>query len=135
MSDCLIVPSPPMATPDFNTLCQPRFGWRWMQGTARDNRSVVCIVEPEREISQVEHVGKDSLIARIWGISPNSYPCLNGHSYDRAVTPEYFKVVKLDNRTTITFWHQWCGPMANCIGSAISALSCLNCRRGGNGCG
>ena len=35
----------------------------------------------------------ESLIARIWGVSPNSYPCLNGHSYDRAVTPEYFKVV------------------------------------------
>jgi hypothetical protein len=63
-------------------------------GDAPDNRSVVCAVEPERESSHVEHVGKDSLIARIWGISPNSYPCLNGHSYDRAVTPEYFKVIE-----------------------------------------
>jgi hypothetical protein len=62
-------------------------------GTAPDNKSVVCAVEPEREFCHVEHVGKDSLIARIWGVSPNSYPCLNGHSYDRAVTPEYFKVV------------------------------------------
>ncbi len=63
-------------------------------GDAPDNRSVLCAVEPDRETSHVEHVGKDSLIARIWGISPNSYPCLNGHSYDRAVTPEYFKVVE-----------------------------------------
>jgi hypothetical protein len=62
-------------------------------GHAPDNTSVVCSVETERETSTVEHVGKDSLIARIWGVSPNSYPCLNGHSYDRAVTPEYFKVV------------------------------------------
>jgi hypothetical protein len=62
-------------------------------GRAPDNASVVCSVEVDRESSTVEHVGKDSLIARIWGISPNSYPCLNGHSYDRAVTPEYFKVV------------------------------------------
>jgi hypothetical protein len=63
-------------------------------GDAPDNYSVVCAVEPEREYSHVEHVGKNSLIARIWGISPNSYPCLNGHSYDRAVTPEYFRVVE-----------------------------------------
>lgn len=62
-------------------------------GTASDNRSVVCLVDKERTTSSVEHVGKDSLIARIWGVSPNSYPCLNGHSYDRAVTPEYFKVI------------------------------------------
>jgi hypothetical protein len=63
-------------------------------GNVPDNRSVVCAVEPDRETSHVEHVGKDSLIARIWGVSPNSYPCLNGHSYDRAVTPEYFRVVE-----------------------------------------
>jgi hypothetical protein len=62
-------------------------------GTAPDSKSIVCAVEPEREYCHVEHVGKDSLIARIWGVSPNSYPCLNGHSYDRAVTPEYFNVV------------------------------------------
>jgi hypothetical protein len=63
-------------------------------GDAPDDRSIVCYVEPDREVSQVEHVGRNSLIARIWGISPNSYPCLNGHSYDRVVTPEYFKVVR-----------------------------------------
>jgi hypothetical protein len=63
-------------------------------GTANDSHSVVCTVDTERETSSVQHVGKDSLIARIWGISPNSYPCLNGHSYDRAVTPEYFRVVE-----------------------------------------
>jgi hypothetical protein len=63
-------------------------------GNAPDDRSIVCAVEPEREVSQVEHVGKNSLIAQIWGVSPNSYPCLNGHSYDRVVTPEYFRVVR-----------------------------------------
>jgi hypothetical protein len=62
-------------------------------GDAPDSYSVVCAVDSERSSSHVEHVGKDSLIARIWGVSPNSYPCLNGHSYDRAVTPEYFRVV------------------------------------------
>jgi hypothetical protein len=63
-------------------------------GEAPDNRSIVCAVEPSQENCQVEHVGRDSLIARIWGVSPNSFPCLTGHSYDRAVTPEYFKVAE-----------------------------------------
>jgi hypothetical protein len=63
-------------------------------GDVPDHKSVVCRVDKERGGSSVEHVGKDSLIARIWGVSPNSYPCLNGHSYDRAVTPTYFHVVE-----------------------------------------
>jgi hypothetical protein len=62
-------------------------------GVAPDARSVICAVDPARESSHVVHIGKDSLIARIWGISHNSYPCLNGHSYDRAVTPKYFDVI------------------------------------------
>jgi hypothetical protein len=63
-------------------------------GQAPDHKSVVCLVDTARDGCQVENVGRHSLIARIWGVSPNSYPCLNGHSYDRAVTPEYFKVVE-----------------------------------------
>jgi DNA-binding transcriptional regulator YdaS (Cro superfamily) len=63
-------------------------------GDAPDSISVVCSVELEREATHVEHVGKESLIARIWGVSPNSYPCLNGHNYDRAVSPEYFRVIE-----------------------------------------
>ncbi len=63
-------------------------------GDAPSNATVTCAVEPEREYCHVEHVGKDTIIARIWGMSPNSYPCLNGHSFDRAVTPEYFRVVE-----------------------------------------
>jgi hypothetical protein len=63
-------------------------------GTASDDRSVLCAVEPDREISNVVHIGKDTLIAQIWGLSPNSYPCLSGHSFDRVVTPKYFNVVQ-----------------------------------------
>jgi hypothetical protein len=82
-----------VVVPDLNVIPQ---GLRHAleTGESPNNTSVICAVEPEREYCQVEHVGKDSLIARIWGVSPNSYPCLNGHSYDRAVTPEYFRVVE-----------------------------------------
>jgi hypothetical protein len=65
-----------------------------LSGTAPDERSVLCAVEPEREISNVVHIGKETLIAQIWGLSPNSYPCLSGHSFDRVVTPKYFNVVQ-----------------------------------------
>ena len=81
-----------VVVPDFKIVPQPLKA-ALNSGSAPDQMSVVCTVEPERESCQVDHVGKESLIARIWGVSPNSYPCLNGHSYDRAVTPEYFKVV------------------------------------------
>jgi hypothetical protein len=62
-------------------------------GTIDNDFAVICAVEPERESCVVEHVGSQSLIGSIWGVAPNSYPCLNGHGYDRAVTPEYFRVV------------------------------------------
>jgi hypothetical protein len=65
-----------------------------ISGQAPDERSVLCALEPERETSNVIHIGKDTLIARIWGLSPNSYPCLSGHSFDRIVTPKYFNVAK-----------------------------------------
>ncbi len=65
-----------------------------LTGTAPNDDSVVCAIEADGEICNVEHVGKDTAIGRIWGVSPNSYPCLNGHSYDRVVTPEYFRVVQ-----------------------------------------
>lgn len=65
-----------------------------LTGTAPDERSVICALEPEREISNVVHIGKETLIAQIWGLSPNSYPCLSGHSFDRAVTPTYFNVAQ-----------------------------------------
>jgi hypothetical protein len=66
----------------------------WNDGTAADERSILCAVEPERETNNVVHIGKETLIAQIWGLSPNSYPCLNGHSFDRVVSSQYFKVVK-----------------------------------------
>jgi hypothetical protein len=63
-------------------------------GTAPDDKSILCEVEVERETTNVVHIGKNTLIAQIWGLSPNSYPCLNGHSFDRVVSSQYFKVVK-----------------------------------------
>lgn len=60
--------------------------------TVADENAIVCNVDMTNEVAQVEHVGNNSLIAKIWGQQPNSYPLMQGHSYDRAVTPNYFQV-------------------------------------------
>ncbi len=81
------------AIPDIKVM--PQMLHKVMQsGDAPDSCSVVCSVDPSREFSAVEHVGNDTIISRIWGLSPNSYPCLNGHSFDRVVTPKYFSVAQ-----------------------------------------
>jgi hypothetical protein len=63
-------------------------------GDASDDSSITCTVDAEQGISSVERVGQNSLMANIWGVSPNTFPCLTGHSYDRTVTPQYFEVAR-----------------------------------------
>ncbi len=59
-----------------------------------DDWSVICAIDTEREIVNVEHVGKDSALGKIWGVSPVSYPCQTGHSYDRVVSRSYFTAIQ-----------------------------------------
>ncbi len=66
----------------------------WEAGATPPNSTVVCSVDLETGISQVEAVGHESAIASIWGVSPVSFPCLTGHSYDRVVSRTYFDVLK-----------------------------------------
>jgi hypothetical protein len=63
-------------------------------GTAHDVDSVICAVEPDGEFTRVEHVGEASLIGKIWGVQPNSFPFVSGNNYDRVVTPFYFKAAR-----------------------------------------
>ncbi len=66
----------------------------WKSGSIDESHAVYCAIDTRRKITQVEHVGADSALAKVWGISPVSYPCLSGHSYDRIVSQSYFEVVK-----------------------------------------
>jgi hypothetical protein len=59
-------------------------------GSVSDDESVVCSIDTGRKVSHVEQVGRNSLVARIWGVSPVSFPCMSGHSYDRVVSQSYF---------------------------------------------
>jgi hypothetical protein len=66
----------------------------WSAGCILDEDAVVCAVDTDRHLTQVEHIGSKSALAQVWGISPVSYPCLSGHSYDRVVSESYYEVVK-----------------------------------------
>jgi hypothetical protein len=68
----------------------------WKLGSAPIERSVICSVDPVLQRSEVMFVGPRSALATVWGLSPVSYPCQTGHSYDRTVSKPYFDVVKQD---------------------------------------
>jgi hypothetical protein len=59
-----------------------------------DAAAITCAIDTNREIVTVESVGRDSLLGRIWGVSPVSFPCQTGHNYDRVVSRSYFEVLQ-----------------------------------------
>ncbi len=81
--------------PDEN-LMSPAIKKAWSQGFVSQEKAVVCSIDVDRELTQVEEVGSDSALASVWGVSPVSYPCLSGHSYDRVVSRSYYEVVKTE---------------------------------------
>ncbi|MCA0434180.1 MAG: hypothetical protein LCH46_13060 [Proteobacteria bacterium] len=62
--------------------------------SAPEDDAVICAVDTVHEQISVEHVGKESALAQVWGVSPVSFPCQTGHSYDRAVSRHYYEVVR-----------------------------------------
>jgi len=63
-------------------------------GAAGEDVSVDCIQDPASQRFRVARVGQYSTIAKLWGVSPVSYPCLTGHSYDIAVSRAYPQVAR-----------------------------------------
>lgn len=64
------------------------------RGTALPDFSVECVLDGTSGKFNVERVGSKTEIARLWGVSPVSFPCLTGHSYDRIVSEAYRRVLK-----------------------------------------
>lgn len=59
-----------------------------------EDHSIDCIYDPSSQRYRVNRVGKQSTIAKLWGMNPVSYPCLTGHSYDQAVSRIYPEVTR-----------------------------------------
>jgi hypothetical protein len=72
----------------------PDFAVAMNDGEVPDEKAVTCAIDPEHERTRVMHVGADSALASVWGLSPVAYPCLSGHSYDKIVSRPYFEVFK-----------------------------------------
>jgi hypothetical protein len=64
------------------------------RGDVADDESVTCVVDLNRDSSSVQRVGGNSLVGKIWGVSPVSFPCLSGNTYDRIVSRSYFDAVR-----------------------------------------
>lgn len=57
-----------------------------------EEHSIDCVFDQQAQKYRVDRVGSKSAIAKFWGVSPVSYPCLTGHSYDQAVSRIYPQV-------------------------------------------
>jgi hypothetical protein len=66
----------------------------WLDGATTADYSVDCVYEESSGRFRVDRIGPKSTIARLWGVGPVSYPCMNGGSYDRTVSAAYGDVLK-----------------------------------------
>ncbi len=64
------------------------------EGAAPEEFSVDCSVDEETGRVKVERIGQNSAIARLWGLSPVSTPCLSGTNYDKVTTKGYLEALK-----------------------------------------
>jgi hypothetical protein len=85
-------------TREFNlngaSVVPPDFELAVNEGKIPEDKTVVCVIDTVNERTRVSHVGSDSALASVWGLSPVAYPCLSGHSYDKVVSRPYFEVLK-----------------------------------------
>ena len=63
-------------------------------GEVSDEQSILCKVDLDMGTTNVERIGEQSLLGKVWGIVPISYPAMSGHSYDRVVSEPYFDVLR-----------------------------------------
>jgi hypothetical protein len=66
----------------------------WSEKSVRPDISVDCVLDPDEDRFKVIRIGPNSQIARLWGVMPVTYPCLNGGSYDQIVSAIYGKVIE-----------------------------------------
>ena len=64
------------------------------KGAVDPEQSIDCRFDPQIERFKVNRIGDQTPIARLWGITPVSYPCINGGSYDQKVSEIYPEVIR-----------------------------------------
>jgi len=64
--------------------------------TAIPELSVDCVFDEDTNSFVVQRIGGQSSLAKIWGMSPVSIPCLTGNSYDDVITKGYLDVLQTE---------------------------------------
>ena len=82
---------------------------------ADEEHSIDCLYDSSSRKFRVSRVGSKSTIAQLWGMSPVSYPCLTGHSYDQAVSRIYPEV----SRTGDPHYDHIYAAMASPVGDVV----------------
>ena len=67
------------------------------QGKPDEDKAVICEIDTNASHVEVRQIGKQSVLAGIWGEAHVSYPCQTGHSYDKIVSKAYFRALN-ENR-------------------------------------
>lgn len=63
-------------------------------GQAAPENCVDCAYDPKTGRFVVERIGSNSSLAKLYGLAPDSFPCLTGHSYDTIVSQAYKESLK-----------------------------------------
>jgi len=61
---------------------------------SRPDVTVDCVLDTETDRFLVDRVGENSGIAKLFGVQPDTFPCLSGHSYDHIVSSAYKQVLR-----------------------------------------
>jgi hypothetical protein len=66
----------------------------WQDQAVSPESGIECVFDEELKRFRVMNIGARSAIAKFYGLSPASYPCRNGGSYDVIVSEAYAHVLK-----------------------------------------
>ena len=80
--------------PDATTFIPDILGEALEHVTVQPDYSVDLVQDPGDSRFKITRIGSKSTIAKVWGLEPVSYPCINGGSYDQIVSEIYPHVIQ-----------------------------------------
>ena len=75
-------------------IMSPMLQKMWQDHSISLEDSVDCVYEEQSRKFRVERIGTQSTIAKLYGMSPVSYACKSGNSYDEVVSEAYTHVLR-----------------------------------------
>lgn len=80
--------------PDATTFIPDILGDALAHVKVQPDYSVDLVQDPGDSRFKITRIGSKSTIAKLWGLEPVSYPCINGGSYDQIVSEAYPHVIQ-----------------------------------------